>query len=131
MYRAANSSNIQIYPDHREEKTMSRSFRYLSLGLLIPAFLLVLPLIAQKGAKEGQWHAYSAEGGSTGYSPADLINRDNVKNLQVAWSWKFDNFGNANTEVTPLMVNGVLYFPLSPRRTIVAADAGTGETLWT
>jgi len=29
------------------------------------------------------------------------------------------------------MVNGVLYFPLSPRRTIVAADAGTGETLWT
>jgi quinoprotein glucose dehydrogenase len=28
------------------------------------------------------------------------------------------------------MMNGVLYFPLSPRRTIVAADAGTGETLW-
>ena len=105
---------------------MSRSLRYLSLSLLIPVFL-----IAQKGARDGQWHAYSAEGGSTGYSSADLINRDNVKNLQAAWSWKFDNFGGANTEVTPLMVNGVLYFPLSPRRTIVAADAGTGETLWT
>jgi quinoprotein glucose dehydrogenase len=110
---------------------MSRSLRYLSLGLLLPALLLVLPLAAQKGAKEGQWHAYAGEPGSTGYSAIDLINRDNVKNLQVAWSWKFDNFGATGTEVTPLMVNGILYFPLSPRRTIVAADAGTGETLWT
>jgi quinoprotein glucose dehydrogenase len=99
--------------------------------LLIPALLLVLPLAAQKGAKQGQWTSYSAETGSTGYSAVDLIDRDNVKNLQVAWSWKFDNFGATSTEVTPLMINGILYFPLSPRRTIVAADAGTGETLWT
>jgi len=110
---------------------MSRSVRNVSLCLLIPALLLVLPLAAQKGAVPGQWLSYSAENGSTGYSAVDLINRENVKNLQVAWSWKFDNFGATSTEVTPLMVNGILYFPLSPRRTIVAADAGTGETLWT
>lgn len=104
----------------------------MSRRLLIPALLLlVLPLAAQKGAQVGQWLSYSADHGSTGYSPADLINRDNVKNLQMAWSWKFDNFGNTNTEVTPIMVNGILYFPLSPHRTVVAADAGTGETLWT
>lgn len=110
---------------------MGKSWRYVALVLMIPALLFVLPALGQKGAVNGQWRSYSAENGSTGYSPLDLINRDNVRNLQLAWSWKFDNFGNANTEVTPLMVNGVLYFPLSPRRTIVAADAGTGETLWT
>ncbi|HEY2385071.1 MAG TPA: pyrroloquinoline quinone-dependent dehydrogenase [Terriglobia bacterium] len=111
---------------------MSRSLRYaIAAGLLISALLLILPLAAQKGALPGQWQSYSADHGSTGYSPIDLINRDNVKNLQAAWSWKFDNFGNTNSEVTPIMVNGILYFPLSPRRTIVAADAGTGETLWT
>jgi quinoprotein glucose dehydrogenase len=110
---------------------MSRSLQNAFLLLLIPALLLVLPLAAQKGAKQGQWTSYSAETGSTGYSAVDLIDRDNVKNLQVAWSWKFDNFGATSTEVTPLMINGILYFPLSPRRTIVAADAGTGETLWT
>ena len=77
---------------------MSRSLRYLS-GVLIPALLLVLPLAAQKGAREGQWFSYSAESGSTGYSPVDLVNRNNVKNLQVAWSWKFDNFGATSTEV--------------------------------
>ena len=98
---------------------MSRSVRYVSLGLLISALLLVLPLAAQRGAGEGQWLSYSAENRSTGYSAVDLINRDNVKKLQVdqvAWSWKCDNFGATNTEVTPLMVNGILYFPLSPRR---------------
>src|SRR4029453_18593997 len=110
---------------------MSRSLRCAHLSLLILSVLLVLPLAAQKGAGEGQWLSYSADRGSTGFSPADLINRDNVKNLQIAWSWKFDNFGNTGTEVTPIMVNGILYFPLSPRRTIVGAGAGTGETLWT
>src|SRR5262245_32893019 len=113
---------------------MSRSLRYASvclLCLLIPSSLLVLSLGAQKGMPEGQWLAYSADRAGTGYLAADLINRDKVKNLQIEWSWKFDNVGATNTEVTPIMVNGILYFPLSPRRTVVAADATTGETLWT
>src|SRR5882672_1717217 len=100
---------------------MRRQVLLVASGLLI-VLMAILPIIAQQGAKEGQWRAYAAETGSTGYSPLDLINRDNVKNLQVAWTWKFDNFGNTSTEVTPLMINGILYFPLSPRRTIVAAD---------
>ena len=117
--------------DQLEETSMSRPPRYFAFGLLILALSWVLPTIAQQGAKDGQWRSYAAETGSTGYSPIDQINRDNVKNLQIAWSWKFDNFGASSTEVTPIMVNGVVYFPLSPRRTIIAANAGTGETLWT
>ena len=111
---------------------MTRRLQQVLYGIVF-ALLALLPLmvLAQQGAKDGQWKAYASETGSTGYSPLDQINRDNVKNLQVAWTWKFDNFGNTNTEVTPIMVNGVLYFPLSPRRTIIAADAGTGQTLWT
>ena len=46
-----------------------------------------------EGSPTGEWRAYSADEGSTRYSPLDQINRDNVKNLQVAWTWKFDNFG--------------------------------------
>jgi quinoprotein glucose dehydrogenase len=99
-------------------------------GLLV-VLIAILPMLAQTGARQGQWRAYAAETGSTGYSPLDLIDRDNVKNLTVAWKWKFDNFGNTGSETTPIMVNGVLYFPLSPKRTIIAADAGTGQTLWT
>ena len=89
----------------------------------------------QTGAKNGEWRAYGAEEASTRYSPIDQITRDNVKNLEVAWTWKFDNYGSAaqtaTTETTPLMVGGKLYFTAGQRRSVIAADAGTGETLWT
>ena len=89
----------------------------------------------QTGAKNGEWRAYAADEASTKYSPVDQITRDNVKNLEVAWTYKFDNFGSAaqtaTTETTPIMVGGKLYFTAGQRRTVVAVDAGTGETLWT
>ena len=53
--------------------------------------------------------------------------------LPIAWRWKAENFGprvDANWEVTPLMVHGVLYFTAGIRRDAVAVDAATGETLW-
>src|SRR5215468_6928621 len=110
---------------------MSRSFRYGILGLLIVVVIWAFPQMAQQGAKGGEWRSYAGESGSTRYSPADLINRDNFKSLQVAWSWKFDNFGGGTSETTPIMVNGVLYFTVGQRRNVVAANPGTGETLWT
>src|SRR5262245_7316188 len=85
---------------------------------------------AQKGAKDGGWQAYAGDNGGTKYAPYDLITRDNVKDLQVAWSWKFDNFGGGTSETTPIMANGVLYFTVGPRRNVIAVNPGTGETLW-
>jgi len=94
-----------------------------------------VPPAAPAGPQSVEWRAYGAVEGSTRYSPLDQITRDNVGKLQVAWTWRFDNYGTAtetlNTETTPIMVNGVLYFTAGPRRTVVAAHAGTGETLWT
>src|SRR5882762_582524 len=91
------------------------------------------PLSAQYGAKNGEWRFYGGDAGSTKYSPLDQINASNVKDLQVVWRWKAENFGpraDFNWEVTPLMVGGVLYFTAGTRRDAVAIDAGTGETLW-
>jgi quinoprotein glucose dehydrogenase len=109
--------------------------RFMFLALLIAAVSWPFPGRGQTGAKNGEWRAYSAEEASTRYSPIDQITRDNVRTLEVAWTWKFDNYGSAaqtaTTETTPLMVGGKLYFTAGQRRTVVAADAGTGETLWT
>src|SRR5262245_57990446 len=110
---------------------MARSLRYVVYGLLAAVAVWAFPGLAQRGTKGAEWRSYAAEAGSTGYSPVDLINRDNVKNLQVAWSWKFDNFGGGTSETTPIMVNGVVYFTVGQRRNVIAANAGTGETLWT
>ncbi len=80
------------------------------------------------------WRYYGSDAASTKYSPLSQINKDNVKNLKIAWRWKSENFGprpEFNMEETPLMVDGVLYFLAGTRRNAVAVDAATGETLWT
>ena len=109
-----------------------RRFQLLGLGVAMAA-VVILPTLAQQGAKNGEWRAYSAEEGSTRYSPLDQINRDTIKDLRVAWTWKSDSLlpnPQASSETTPIMVNGVLYFSMDQKRFIVAADAGTGETIW-
>lgn len=98
-------------------------------------FLLAgaLPIFAQSGTANGEWRYYGGDAESTKYSPLDQINRDNASKLQIAWTWKAQNFGarpDPNYEMTPLMVHGVLYFTAGMRRDTIAVDAATGETLW-
>jgi len=104
---------------------MMQSRRYAFGGLLLVIALWPLVGSGQNGMSSGQWRAYSADEGSTRYSSLDQVTKENVKNLQVAWTWKFDNFGTpaetVTTETTPLMVNGVLYFTAGQRRSVVAA----------
>jgi quinoprotein glucose dehydrogenase len=103
------------------------------------ALSALLPLVfagslhAQQGATNGEWRHYGGDQGNTKYSPLDQIDARNVKDLEIVWRWKADNFGptpDYNWEVTPLMIGGVLYFTAGSRRDVVAVDAATGETLW-
>ena len=80
-----------------------------------------------------EWLNNRGDAASTSYSPLDQINRDNVSKLRIAWRWKSENFGPTPEyyfRATPLMANGVLYTTAGVRRTVVAIDATTGETLW-
>ena len=80
-----------------------------------------------------EWLNNRNDPGSTSYSPLDQINRDNVGRLRVAWRWKSDNFGPTPEfyfRATPVMADGVLYTSAGLRRSVVAIDAATGETLW-
>jgi len=110
---------------------MSRLLRCLLYALSTALVITASPGLAQHGAKGGEWRSYSGDAGSSRYAPHDQINRDNVKSLQVAWSWRFDNFGGGTSETTPIMANGVLYFTVGQRRNVIAVNPGTGETLWT
>ena len=79
------------------------------------------------------WTHVRGDEGSTNYSPLALVNRSNVQNLKIAWRWKTENFGATpeyNFQATPVMIDGVLYTTAGNRRTAVAIDAQTGETLW-
>src|SRR5215203_214055 len=111
---------------------MSRVQRALGCAVLVGLVASAFPGSAQKGSPaSGEWRAYSGDTGSTRYAPLDQITRDNVKNLQVAWTWKFDNFGGGNSQTTPIVANGMMYFTVGQRRNVIAVNPGTGETLWT
>ena len=61
-----------------------------------------------------------------GYSPLDQINRENVHQIQLAWSWQMRP---GLSEPTPLVYKGVMYLP-NPDGFVQAVDALTGDRLW-
>src|SRR5438034_7673572 len=75
----------------------------------------------------GDWLNWRRTDNAWGYSPLNQINRQNVNQLQLAWSWSMDDTG-AN-EATPLVYDGIMYLP-NPRGVIQALDAATGDLIW-
>src|ERR1700744_1268799 len=63
----------------------------------------------------------------TRFHPAKQINRDNVKNLRVAWI--FQTQVKESLETSPIVVDGVMYVTTSFSH-VYAIDAKTGEQLW-
>jgi PQQ-dependent dehydrogenase (methanol/ethanol family) len=75
----------------------------------------------------GDWLNWRRTDNAWGYSPLDQINRQNVQQLQLAWSWSMDDTGAQ--EAVPLVYNGVMYLP-NPKGVIQALDAATGDLMW-
>jgi glucose dehydrogenase len=102
------------------------------------AFLLPSSMGAQRAQREGEWRNYAGDVHQTKYSPLAQINRDNVKDLRVAWRWNTADrllqqsdprLGAGRNEETPLMVDGVLY-TVTGLGLVAALDPATGETRW-
>jgi alcohol dehydrogenase (cytochrome c) len=74
----------------------------------------------------GDWLMWRRTYNGWGYSPLDQINRGNVKNLKVAWTWSLTN---GATETTPIVHDGVLFvFNFADK--IQALDAASGDLIW-
>ena len=107
------------------------------------AFLLALILtvgsVAQNKTKvshDGEWPAYGRDPGGSRYSPLTQINRDDVKNLKVAWTYrtgaadvKGRSAHNAAFEATPIFVDGTLYLS-TPFNRVIALDPLKGTERW-
>ncbi len=61
-----------------------------------------------------------------GYSPLESINKRNVKNLQVAWTWALTS---GATEITPIVHDGVLFI-FNYADKVQALNAVNGDLLW-
>lgn len=85
------------------------------------------------GVPPGEWRYWGGDERSSRYTPLDQIDANNFEDLEVVWRWKAANFGPEPDYIyrtTPLYIKGTLYAVAGQRRTVVAIDPATGETLW-
>src|SRR3954449_6183859 len=112
---------------------LKSGMKQFSLAFL--ALLCVMVLAAHAADRDDLksrtgWPAYNGGFDSLHYSSLKQINRKNVAQLRVAWSYDTgDAFRGSEIECNPIVVNGVLY-ATTPKLRVVALDAATGKQKW-
>jgi len=92
------------------------------------AFLAVAAIPSGAGAAYRGWPAYGGGPEQMRYSRLAQINRTNVKQLEVAWTYDTGEPGAMQTQ--PTVIGDVLY-GYTPRHKAFAVNAATGAPLWT
>jgi quinoprotein glucose dehydrogenase len=79
-----------------------------------------------RGAKPyTTWTSYSGGAHSSQYSALNQINKSNVSQLEVAWSFPV----TGTVIFNPMIIDGVMYLQAS-NNTLAAVDAATGKERW-
>jgi len=83
-----------------------------------------------------EWREYGGTKAGTRYSPVTQIDRDNVDQLEVAWTYHTGDVDDGEETLlgtafqnTPIVVGGTLYV-CTPRNRVIALDAQTGQEKW-
>jgi len=95
-----------------------------------------LPLIpVDKAKQQKDWDNYGNTPQGSRFVALDQITRDNVKDLQVAWTFRTGDTpvsptGNgAEDQQTPLQIGNTLYL-CTPHNNVIAVEANTGKQIW-
>ena len=72
------------------------------------------------------WTRFEGEPEATSFSPLDQIDRSNVDQLEIAWTYSPGEV----TDFVPIVVDSIVYLRHGSE-TIAALHAGTGQELWT
>jgi quinoprotein glucose dehydrogenase len=83
--------------------------------------------------RAGDWSSYNRDLAGTRYSPLRQIDARNVADVREAWSYPLASDAEsdaqaAGSEVTPLVVGGVMYLAALGR--VVALQADSGAEIW-
>ena len=85
------------------------------------------PQLVSTDDEPSDWLHYNGNYRSERFSRLDRITPENVSRLRPAWIYQTGTAGRV--EVTPLVVDGVMYIT-EPPSTVAALDAYTGRRLW-
>lgn len=94
--------------------------------------LAITAACATSDAPTDDWRVTGGEPGNSRYSALDQINRGNVAQLRVAWTYHTGDLPpNAAAEIqaTPIVVDAVLY-TTTPALAVIALRADSGTLLW-
>ncbi|MGC2766348.1 MAG: pyrroloquinoline quinone-dependent dehydrogenase [Candidatus Acidiferrum sp.] len=114
-----------------------------SLPRLLTSFFVFLSLFPamvaaqmRPAAGDTGWPTYSNEPGGTRYSPAKQINKDNVTQLKLAWTFRTGALPHDEDldhkyafETTPILIDDTLFLS-TPYDHVIALNASTGAKLW-
>ena len=105
--------------------------RTLRRGTAAMVLVLVGAEADPAAGQDVDWPVYLGDAGRSHYSALDQIDRGNVQDLEVAWTYDSGELreGGSTMYTSPLVVDGVLY-GLSPRLVAFALDAATGAERW-
>ena len=101
---------------------------------MVVLFLVSSAHAQRQGTENGEWRYIGGDVWHMRYSPLEQVTADNFEDLEIAWVWRGDNYGSTTLGVsrsTPIYVDGLLYTVAGERRTVIAIDPATGETVWT
>jgi quinoprotein glucose dehydrogenase len=114
---------------HAPGKHLAQGFA----ALLTVSTALGVAAVAADRTPSVDWRNVRGDAGGMRHSPLTQISRENVKQLQVAWTYHTGDGrpGRSSTiECTPIVVDGVMYIT-TVKSKVVALDAATGRAKWT
>ena len=111
--------------------------------LLVAAIAAMSQSRGEPRSTSGDWPVYGGDPGGMKYSALTQINRDNVRLLEPAWSWRTGEkplagprlpipgyeVRPATFQVTPIVLDDVMYLSTGYNR-VVALEAESGKELW-
>jgi quinoprotein glucose dehydrogenase len=114
---------------------ITRAEQVKRLLLTLSVVLCAATVTASAAGGGADWPAFGGDPGGSQHSPLAQINKDNVKQLKLAWQHRSGDFIDAPSpkgsllQVTPLHANGTLYF-CTPLNRVFALDPATGKERW-
>jgi quinoprotein glucose dehydrogenase len=112
---------------------MNRTIGFSVACLFISVSCIVMSCKDEENNKDySGWPAYAGGKEGNRYSSNDQINKENVPQLKVAWTFSSqdkDPDNRTQNQCNPIVVDGILY-GTSPRSKLLALNAATGEQQW-
>ena len=76
------------------------------------------------------WDTYHGDATASHYSSLDQINKSNVSQLQLAWTYNAGDFDErSQIQCNPIIIDGRLY-ATTPHLKVMALDATSGKEIW-